>query len=67
MINNPFNDMNNNEFLYQMCAFMGKENFIRFVNITSNKCIHENDESCSENCGECFYNFLGDYEKKNKL
>lgn len=66
-MNNPFNDMDNNEFLYQICAFMGKENFIRFIDITNGKCPNGGCTVGKDNCGECFYKYLGEYEKNNKI
>lgn len=63
-MNNPFKDMTDEEFLYQMCAFMGKENFIRFVNIIGGNCPNGGCTTGLDKCGECFYKLLGEYEKK---
>lgn len=60
-MNNVFNNMNDKEFLYQMCAFMGKENFIRFINITSIGCPTCDDGECAiceDNCGDRWYKSL---------
>lgn len=53
-----FANMNDEEFLYQMSAFMGKDNFIRFVDIISHGCEYSHCDICEENCGEHFYKSL---------
>ncbi|SHJ52935.1 hypothetical protein SAMN02745163_02075 [Clostridium cavendishii DSM 21758] len=65
-MNNPFNAMSDEEFLYQICAFMGKENFIRFIDITNRNCPNSRCINEKDKCGECFYEFLREYEKNNK-
>lgn len=62
-MNNDFNDMNDEEFLYQMCTFMRKESFIRFVNIASNRCYGDDCRDHNFECGECCYKYLGKYER----
>ena len=65
-MNNPFNYMKDEEFLYQICAFMGKDNFIRFVNIIGGNCPNGECTIEKDKCGECFYQFLVNYEEENK-
>ena len=64
-MNNGFNNMNDKEFLYQMCAFIGKENFIRFVNIASEECLDNRCEVGHYNCGDCFYKTLLEIKKEH--
>ncbi|MHB9937929.1 hypothetical protein CF098_07855 [Clostridium sporogenes] len=64
---NPFEHMKDEEFLYQMCAFMGKDNFIRFATLIGSNCPKGGCTTGMDNCGECFYKFLGEYEKNNKI
>jgi len=60
---NPFNKMKNDEFLYQTCAMMGKENFIRFVDIAGHCCPSGVCAIKDGNYGNCFYEYLKEYEK----
>lgn len=65
-MNNPFNNINDKEFSYQMCAFMGKDNFIRLVEISRDMCPNDGCDYAIKKgitCGQCFYDSLHDYER----
>ena len=66
-MNNTFENMSDEEFLYQICAFTGKENFIRFIDIVSSGCPICDDGECAiceDSCGERWYKFLDKCEKQ---
>lgn len=46
-----------NEFLDKVCAFHGKESFIRFINLVTN-CPYKEKKPCIDSCGECFYKYI---------
>lgn len=66
-LDNPFNSMSDNEFLYRINAFLGKENFIRFINIVNDEKICFSIDKCDFKCGGMLLQVYQEYEKENKL
>ena len=63
-LDNPFNNMSDNEFVYRISAFLGKENFTRLINIVNNEQICSSIDKCDSKCGEYYYKFIGEYKKR---